>query len=358
MFFGGGWGESDTYLTPVGELYGVEVHAAAYLSIGDPPRAISHLFGALVELLMAFLVGVAFTCCWRGYFRQTFDPSPAGREHAVVWLVILAGVIPGSVAAFVLSSWGLLAWGLWLSPIPIIAGMAIDTFVVSVREAASVAGGDKPTHVRLPRSSRVLRFFVHDPRELYRSNEPNAHRAAYLLFFKRLAWLGVVGYGLWLILPLKKEALMRLITSVLVAAVLAAPGQAQAQAPCTGLAAVLSGVSKAELRPKLESPTVQETAKAGGTACASFRTVIGKVIGRDMTAGRRLEKDRPFNPAAAQANEEKALRDPEVRKRIAALRREVPDETVRLLYEAVVFDEEGYYDARELRIQQLRQRLN
>jgi len=130
---------------------------------------------------------------------------------------------------------------------------------------------------------------------------------------------------------------------------------ATAQAQCRGLAAV-SGFSKEQLRANL--PSLGDAAKAGGSACASFWTVIGKVAGRDTTAGRRLETDRPFNPSAAQANVEQALRDPAVRKRIEALRRDVPDEAVRLMYEAVVFDEEGYYDARELRVQQLRQRLN
>ena len=141
---------------------------------------------------------------------------------------------------------------------------------------------------------------------------------------------------------------MRLITSILAAAVLTLPGYARAQ--CRGLAAV-STISKDQL------PSLQEKAKAGGCS-SSYASVIGKLMNRETTAGRRLEKARPFNPATAQANVDAALRNPDVRKRIDALRSEVPDETVRLLHEAAVFDEEGFYDARELRIHQLRQRLN
>jgi hypothetical protein len=143
------------------------------------------------------------------------------------------------------------------------------------------------------------------------------------------------------------------LAPLVLAALLAMAGPAQAQ--CRGLAAV-SGYSKEQLRAKLSS--LGDAAKAGGPACASFWTVLGKVAGRDTTAGRRLEAERPFNPSAAQANVDKALRDPAVRKRIEALRRDVPDATVRLMYEAVVFDEEGYYDARELRVQQLRESMN
>ncbi|MGZ5631747.1 MAG: hypothetical protein ACXWIP_12995 [Burkholderiales bacterium] len=39
------------------------------------------------------------------------------------------------------------------------------------------------------------------------------------------------------------------------------------------------------------------------------------------------------------------------------MRREVQDENMRLAYEAAILDEEGYYNARDLRIMQLSDRL-
>lgn len=244
VFFGGGWGESDTYLTPVGELYGVEVHAAAYLSMDDRLREAREVFEALADLLFAFLVGLAFTFCWGKYFSEAFARSPATRQHAVVWLVVLGSLILASVCGLVFGSWLLLRWGLWLSPIPLIVGMSIDTFVESLREAAVTARGDAPAAGTLPEPSRVFEYFRRDTlgptgthtvveaiedttwvapgeapapnragwwscvrtyfwgdaSDLYRSDEPHGRSAAGVLFLERIAGLIVTVYGLWLLL--------------------------------------------------------------------------------------------------------------------------------------------------------------
>ena len=357
VFFGGGWGESDTHVTPVGELYGVEVHAGAYLSIGTPARTMTELASALLDVVVACVVGAVLSLLWRSYFSDVLGPSLVRREHAVLWLSFLGATTLGFTAVFAYVSFHLLRWGLWLSPVPLVVGMSIHAFVESLREArvGAPAAWTAPDHVTGDSTSlwcRAWRYFWVDARDTYRLDASGARSAAFLLFTKRLAWLALVAIGLWLILPLKKEAWMRLLTSFLLVVALAAPVHA-AEAQCRGL---MDLSRAAEIRASAQSG--QDPAKGGGNECASFRTVMGKVAGRETTAGRRLEKDRPFNPGAAQANVDKALRDPGVRKRIEALRTEVPDDTVRLLHEAVVFDEEGYYDARELRIQQLRQRLN
>ena len=43
VFFGAAFGEGDTFVTPLGELYGVEIHAAAFLSLLDPLSTNNHL---------------------------------------------------------------------------------------------------------------------------------------------------------------------------------------------------------------------------------------------------------------------------------------------------------------------------
>ena len=243
VFFGGGWGESDTYVTPVGELYGVEVHAAAFLSIGRPLWDMAPLFSALSELLIAIMVGVGFTVFWRRYFSAAMDASPAQREHSIVWLVALAGLTLVSIIVFVLASWFLLYSRLWLSPIPLIAGMSIDAFVESLREAVLaarpeapegdhgasarllfeysrrtvaettpqgvvesveeeatwVSPDEAPAHNRVPLSLWVYKYFWGE--DLYQSSEPNAQSAAWLRFLKRLAGLVIVLYACWLVLP-------------------------------------------------------------------------------------------------------------------------------------------------------------
>ena len=99
-------------------------------------------------------------------------------------------------------------------------------------------------------------------------------------------------------------------------------------------------------------------APSRGASCRSLADVLNKVSYHSATGGRRLEKDKPFDPAEAQANMDLALQDPEIRSQIENIRREIEEENVRLVYEAAIYDDEGYYDARELIIQRLRQKLN
>jgi hypothetical protein len=92
--------------------------------------------------------------------------------------------------------------------------------------------------------------------------------------------------------------------------------------------------------------------------CGSLTTVAKRIMSRNRTSGRRLEEEQPLNVSQAQANANAAMKDPTVRRKLEHARREISDEKTRLAYEAAIFDEEGYYGARDLRIQQLSERLN
>lgn len=92
-------------------------------------------------------------------------------------------------------------------------------------------------------------------------------------------------------------------------------------------------------------------------ACGSIKVIVDRMFNRKRSGGRRLEDDRPFDEPKAQANLEAALREPAVRARIDQGRKDITDETALLAYEAAVFDEEGFYGARDLRVQQLQQRV-
>ncbi len=95
---------------------------------------------------------------------------------------------------------------------------------------------------------------------------------------------------------------------------------------------------------------------ADRAVCGSLASVVDKVIRRGKIGGRQLEADRPLDMKQAQANLEAAYRVPAIRSRLEQVGREVQDENVRLVYEAAILDEEGYYSARELKIEQLLQR--
>lgn len=92
--------------------------------------------------------------------------------------------------------------------------------------------------------------------------------------------------------------------------------------------------------------------------CSSSRSVLAKLMGDVKRGGTNLEPEKPFDPVTAQANLQEAMNDPEIKKRVAELQGEIKDEDTRLFFEAALFDEEGFYGARDLRIQQLQQRLH
>ncbi len=91
--------------------------------------------------------------------------------------------------------------------------------------------------------------------------------------------------------------------------------------------------------------------------CGSLASVFSRLASTRKVGGRKLEEDRPFNAQASQSDLASAEADPEVRPRLEKIRKEVTDPTQRMVYEAAVLDEEGYYGARDLRINQIKQQL-
>jgi hypothetical protein len=97
--------------------------------------------------------------------------------------------------------------------------------------------------------------------------------------------------------------------------------------------------------------------KADTVDCSSVTSVFAKVIHDNQTSGKRLEKEKPFDAKEAEANLSTALADPAIQARLNKLQQAVPDENARLFLEAAIFDEEGYYSARELRVRQLLEKM-
>lgn len=98
-------------------------------------------------------------------------------------------------------------------------------------------------------------------------------------------------------------------------------------------------------------------ARASPEECESYASVLGALFNGKSGSGRQLEEERPLDIAEAQKNFNQALQDAPVRDRLEAAQKDIADENVRLVYEAVVLDSEGYYNARELRISQVLQQL-
>jgi len=92
------------------------------------------------------------------------------------------------------------------------------------------------------------------------------------------------------------------------------------------------------------------------TKCGSLRTVSTQILGREREARTQLEDKKPFDPVAAQANFEEAIKDDVVKSKLEE-GKSIEDEDMRTLYEAAVFDAEGFYGARDLVVRQLQQKV-
>ena len=130
---------------------------------------------------------------------------------------------------------------------------------------------------------------------------------------------------------------------------------ASAAKECAGLTNILKG--KASEIPMWKAILALAGSDTESAECSSLTSVAGMLVNRDRTSGRRLEDKKPFNIIQAQANLDKALADPSIKSRLEKLKQQVTDEQIRAYLEAAVFDEDGYYGARDLRIQQLMENL-
>jgi hypothetical protein len=133
---------------------------------------------------------------------------------------------------------------------------------------------------------------------------------------------------------------------LIVTSVIAAGTVHAGESSCVGLA---------DLQKHLQANVSSRNVAWAG--CGSLTSVFKRLVAGKRPGGRRLEGEKPFNPAEAQANVQAALGDADVARKLELMRTEVQDENLRLAYEAAIFDEEGFYAARDLRIQQLSERL-
>jgi putative flippase GtrA len=163
VFFGAAYGEGDTFVTPLGELYGVEIHAASFLSFLDPLSADNHLAELLADIVFGFVFGFVIAFFWEQYFRFRLSDD---SDRRLIAPVVLGGLgVAVALVAFVLTfvSWLLLArFGIWSSPIPMAIGMLIESFVSGsvaqgIREADSLKGGGRPPRQTFRESAR--KFF-------------------------------------------------------------------------------------------------------------------------------------------------------------------------------------------------------
>jgi hypothetical protein len=198
VFFGAAFGEGDTFVTPFGELYGVEIHAAGFLSLLDPIDEAMKIAALLGDIGLGFLFGLAIEYFWARYFADRLSADSDDRLFAPVWLLgLAAAVFCMAVALTVLSWWLLASWGLWLSPIPMAIGMMIESFVSGsvaqgIREADALKGQGRPPRRSFRQGAR--QFFGADIFHFWKKGK---RLSAALLALRLTTWIAVVAAALY-----------------------------------------------------------------------------------------------------------------------------------------------------------------
>jgi CHASE2 domain-containing sensor protein len=220
VFFGAAYGPEDTFLTPLGELYGVEIQAASYLSWILPIEQKERL-AFLGDVLIALAFSMLISFFWLRYFRYRLSDHSRDRQLAVLFILGLTFFFSLLVvAACAFSFYALRGYGVWLSPVPIAVGMLIDGFVLgSVHEALhesthqkrelikklirSVGAGsfEETAATALKQHRReahtwqesIGRFFFYDWRRLMLKRQ---HTAAIAIVVRRLIWLTCIALAL------------------------------------------------------------------------------------------------------------------------------------------------------------------
>ena len=85
-----------------------------------------------------------------------------------------------------------------------------------------------------------------------------------------------------------------------------------------------------------------------GKQCSAVVKVLAQLQANKVPGGRKLHEGKPLDHAAARAELQKARTDPEFAGKLAAASEGVTDRTGRLVVEAALLDDDGYFAARQL----------
>ena len=153
VIFGARYSNDDRFLSPVGYLYGMDLHAA----VASMPRfEANHGVAFAFDVLFGIALGLVLKRLWRRYFRWKLPaiPEHAGRPAlAYLWLVGISVIYFGVVVLAMVLVVCLYAFGVWFSPLGMALGMAVDAFVVQgVEEAQHELEHHRHVALHAPRS--------------------------------------------------------------------------------------------------------------------------------------------------------------------------------------------------------------
>lgn len=200
VFFGAGYGGDDLFVTPLGDLYGVEVHAAGFLSFIQPVQEKMKWIDLLADILLGFFFGLVISRFWSAYYRKCLSNDVRQRLTAPLTLLALVVTVAAmTVLLLIVSYFALMRFGLWASPVSMAVGMLLDSFVFGpaqhgVDAANTLKGAGRPERRSFAEGARKL--FGGAVLHFWRRGD---YATAGLLAARLAIWVGVVTTALVLI---------------------------------------------------------------------------------------------------------------------------------------------------------------
>ena len=137
LLFGPGYEHSDEFLTPLGLLNGVDVHAAIAL---EPHERHNKWVDFVIDVVLGVLFGALVHRIWSRYFDQRLDRlRRSGQPRlAYKWLLLLGLLLAAAILVVLpgASTWVTVVFGWWISPVPMLVGMTVDALVTGSVKAS------------------------------------------------------------------------------------------------------------------------------------------------------------------------------------------------------------------------------
>lgn len=152
VFFGGDYGGSkdDRFLTPMGPLPGVAIHAAIAWSLAHPVHELPHMAGFVLDILTAFVFSLGIGFFWDRYLHLSLRVGGFQRELSTVLVICFVGYFSLMLWLFFRLAVELFMRGVLIAPMLIGLSMLIDGFVRGPIAASLEAGHGRGAEAPAP----------------------------------------------------------------------------------------------------------------------------------------------------------------------------------------------------------------
>lgn len=198
VLVGGRYGEGDTHSSALSsKTYGVDLHAAAYVSHRQPVNEVGKLIVLLIDVLIGVLIGWFSKKGWDGAKNLPFSSGPLFPP--VVLLTMFVFTVVTAYLGLLIAACLFGQFNVWINPVMIIMGMVLHAFVMEPAEIIGEEGnesGDKAT----PPVQQVKENLPDSSNESKNNHEKTEHGFFYtgLITLMILLVACVIGYGLYL----------------------------------------------------------------------------------------------------------------------------------------------------------------